>query len=124
MRCLTCYREDVKVSHAADVLKAEVPDLRAPTQKEGGEGQHCGDVANPNITDVDTPAGVLCQPMLCGGAAHLSSVSCIACLCLGLCRGARLSRDARVSSMESVTGVGEGKSSPPCTTCGTLLQHP
>ena len=76
MRCLTCYREDVKVSHAADVLKAEVPDLRAPTQKEGGEGQHCGDVANPNITDVDTPAGVLCQPVLCGGAAHLSSVSC------------------------------------------------
>ena len=50
----TCYWKYSDIPHSADVLKAKVSDLRAPPEEERGEGQHGGDVANANVTDVDT----------------------------------------------------------------------
>ena len=37
------------------MLEAEVPDLRTPAEEEGAQGQHGGDVAHPDVADVDTP---------------------------------------------------------------------
>ena len=37
------------------MLEAKVPDLRTPPEEERVEGKHGGDVANADVTDVDTP---------------------------------------------------------------------
>ena len=37
------------------MLEAKVPDLGTPAQEEGVQRQHGGDVANPDVADVDTP---------------------------------------------------------------------
>ena len=37
------------------MLEAKVSDLRTPAEKERVESQHGGDVANADVTDVDTP---------------------------------------------------------------------
>ena len=36
------------------MLQPEVPDLRAPAEEEGAQGQHGGDVADPDVADVNT----------------------------------------------------------------------
>ncbi|KAK3914892.1 Lipoprotein signal peptidase, partial [Frankliniella fusca] len=54
---LTRQRQHLQVPHAAEMLKAEVPHLRAPAQEEGAEGQHSGDVADADVRDVDAPVG-------------------------------------------------------------------
>ena len=36
------------------MLQPEVSDLRTPPQEERPEGQHGGDVADPDVADVDT----------------------------------------------------------------------
>ena len=36
------------------MLEAEVSDLRTPAEEERSEGQHGGDVAHPDVADVNT----------------------------------------------------------------------
>ena len=36
------------------MLQPEVSDLRTPAQEERAEGQHGGDIAHPNVADVNT----------------------------------------------------------------------
>ena len=44
------------------MLEAKVPDLRTPSEEEGVEGEHGGDVAHADVADVDTP-GVMISVM-------------------------------------------------------------
>lgn len=39
------------------MLQAKVTHLRAPAQEEGGQRQHCRDVAHSDVGDVDAPGG-------------------------------------------------------------------
>ena len=42
-------------SHPANVLEPEIAYLRAPTEEEGVQGEHGGDVADADVSDVDAP---------------------------------------------------------------------
>lgn len=39
------------------MLQAKVTHLRAPAQEEGGQRQHCRDIAHSDVGDVDAPGG-------------------------------------------------------------------
>ena len=52
--CVTCNRKNPHISHAANVLKSKISDLWTPPQKQRAQCQHGGDVANTNITNVNT----------------------------------------------------------------------
>ena len=58
------------------MLQPEVSDLRTPPQEQGAQGQHGGDVAHPDVADVNTPVqGELLQVGEITGDVLQSSVS-------------------------------------------------